>query len=34
MNKEKTVKKIKDILSKKSESELRSEYYRDIVNQY
>ncbi|MFL2630470.1 MAG: radical SAM protein [Thermodesulfobacteriota bacterium] len=33
-DKEKTVKKIKDILSKKSESELRSEYYRDIVNQY
>jgi len=33
-DKEATVKKIKDILSNKSEEELRSEYYRDIVNQY
>ena len=33
-DKEATVKKIKDILSSKSEKELRSEYYRDVVNQY
>ena len=33
-DKEKTVKKIKEIISKKSEKDLRSEYYRDVVNQY
>jgi hypothetical protein len=29
-----TVAKIKKIVNEKKEKELRSEYYRDIVNQY
>jgi len=33
-DKDKTVKKIKNIIAKKAEGELRPEYYRDIVNQY
>ena len=33
-DKDVTVKKIKDIISKKSEHKLRSEYYRDVINQY
>ena len=33
-DKDKTVMKIKNIIAKKAEGELRPEYYRDIVNQY
>ena len=33
-DKEDIVRKIKKIISEKSEIDLRSEYYRDIVNQY
>ena len=33
-DKDATVRKIKDIISKKSEHKLRSEYYRDVINQY
>lgn len=33
-DKEATVKKIKNIISEKSEDKLRSEYYRDVINQY